>query len=462
MQKLLTLLASVSVMAVLTIGFSSCKDDDEDPKNATLTFSTDSKTVAEGETSVKANLVLDGPAPSDLIVEYEIDGTATRKIGSATNGDYEVVGSVGEVEIAQGETTAQIELNILTDNALEQNETIVLTIVDVSSGQVQIGDEDEMIITIEGGGSVTASMAATTLTVNEAAEGVHEITVQLATAAAFDVTVEYQLKSWLDAGGNYIPGTAIDSVSAYNEELPSEYYDYYIDGVSGELTIPAGQTSGVIKVNVLSDFIYEGDETIEITLISSAGVEVGTNNKTTITVEQENGKIVQLSWPDNTDVDMDLFIWLTLDDEGTPVTFPIAYGINASTEGPELRIIPDVFSEIIMDDFGITTVNYGASFVYYEGTVDPLEFTSFLVDYQNGDEQLISEKVGTYSLDNINPWDTNSGTDPIIEQTFDYSNGDLINISDISIPADGSRVRTARINKALKRNMAPITTRQIK
>jgi hypothetical protein len=142
MQKLLTLLSTVSVMALLTIGFSSCKDDENEPSNATLEFSTAAKTVAEGEQSVKANIVLDNPAPVDVIVEYEISGTATRKIGSATNGDFEIVGTVGEVEIAKGATSAEIELNILSDNSLESEETIIsgdrrrkqLTVIDRNRG----------------------------------------------------------------------------------------------------------------------------------------------------------------------------------------------------------------------------------------------------------------------------------------------------------------------------------------
>jgi hypothetical protein len=459
MQKLLTLLASVSIVAVLAIGFSSCKDDEEEPKNANLTFSTTSKTVDEGETNVKANLVLDRAAPADLIVEYELSGSATRKIGAATNGDYEIVGSVGEVEIAKGETTGAIELNILADNSLELDEKIILTIVDVSSSQVTIGTDDEMEITITGGGSVTASFVNTTLTANEAEEGVHELTVQLSSAAAFDVTVEYDLKAWQDASGNYIPGTAIDSVSAFNEGLPSDYYDYYIDGTSGELTIPAGQTSGVIKVNVLSDFIYEANETFDITLKNSTGVTVGTNNKMTITVEQENGKIVQLSWADGTDADMDLFIWLTIDSE----SFPVAYSINASTTGPELRIIPDVFSIAIMEQFELDVVQYGASYVYYEGTEDPLDFHVDFVDFVDGDEALVKNSTGTYTLANINEWDNSStGTDPIIVQTFQYSAGDLANISDITVPTEGSRVRGVALNKKLSRNMVPFKLRQIK
>jgi hypothetical protein len=464
MQKLLTLLSSVSVMALLTIGFSSCKDDEKEPSTATLEFSTAAKTVAEGEQSVKANIVLDNPAPVDVIVEYDISGSATRKIGSAANGDYEIVGTVGEVEIAKGATSAEIEINILSDNSLESEEKIVLEIVDVSSSQVLIGTDDLMEITIEGGGSVVASFASTALTVNESDAGIHELTVNLSSAAAFDVTVEYDLKAWLDGSGKYIPGTAIDSLSAFNQvpPLPSDYYDYFIDGTSGQLVIPAGQTTGVIKVNVLSDFLWEDPESFDITLKNSSGVTVeDATKKMTITIEQENGQAVVLSWPAAANADMDLFLWLSIDDEGTPVNIPIAYSINAGMEGPEVRFIPQVFSEEIKSETGVTAVNYGASYVYYEGGTGALEFQVDFVNFADGTDAIIKTSKATYTAVNKNEWDTETGTDPIIVQTFDYTSGAIANISDITVPTAGSRVRAVSIGKVLKRMNMPLASRSI-
>jgi hypothetical protein len=466
MQKLLTLLASVSVMGILTIGFTSCKDDEDPPANAILEFSSATKTVSEGEENVKANIVLDKAAPADVIVSYSLSGTATRKLGSAA-GDYEVVGTAGEVEIAKGETSGEIVLNILEDTSLELDEKIVITIDDVSSSQVDIGTDDQMEITITGGGSVTASFAAATLTVNEGDEGMHELVVNLNAQAAFDVTVEYSIKSFLDGSGNYVPGTAIDSLNGANEDFPSEYWDYYVDSETvGELVIPAGQTSGIIAINVYSDFIWEDDDEIEITLNASTGVTIGATPTMTITIEQEDGKVVELDWTNgaSTTADMDMFIWVTLeDDEGNPVQIPFVYAINASTEGPETRIIPNAFSDGLLTDLGQTTLEYGASYVYYEGDVNPLNFEVVFANLTDGVPTEIDTYQGTYTLANINPWDDQTnGTDPIIVQTFEYSGGNLSNISGITIPTAGSRVRSAEIKQMLKRNKAPIALRKLK
>lgn len=475
MQKLLTLLASVSVMGILTIGFSSCKDDEDPPAKAILEFSSATKTVSEGEDNVKANIVLDKPAADDVIVSYSLSGNAIRKLGSVP-GDYEVVGTAGEVEIAKGESTGEIILNILEDTSLELDEKIVITIDDVSSSQVEIGTDDQMEITITGGGNVTASFAAAALTVNEADDGIHELVVNLDAAAAFDVTVEYSIKSFIGADGEFVPGTAIDSLtgSANEDEYPSEYWDYYVDSESvGELVIPAGETSGIIGINVYSDFIWENDDQIEITLTASTGVTVGSTPTMTVTIKQEDGKIVELDWTNGTGMtaDMDMFLWVTVpDNEGNPVQVRFASAVNASPEGPEVRIIPNAFSNGLLAELGQTTLKYGASYVYWGGTQTPLEFSVTFGNLVAEVPSPIDTYNGTYTLANINEWDDQptednpdgKGTDLIIVQTFEYTAGNLANISDITEPPTGSRVRTAEIKPMQKRTHAPFATRKLR
>ena len=465
MQKLLTLTSSLCILAALAVGFSSCKDDEEKPTPVTIEFSSTAKTVAEGETNVKATIVLDRPAPNDLIVEYDIRGTATRKVGSGT-GDFSIAGDVGEIEIAKGATSGEIILNILDDTSLEQDETIILEIVDVSGGDAQIGTDDQMTITIAGGGSVTASFAATTLAVKESDEGIHEIVVNLDAAASFDVTVTYSIKSWLN-GGNVVAGVAIDSLSGSEEDLPSDYWDYFVDAAKvGELVIPAGQTSGIIGINIYSDFLYErNDETIEITLNPSTGVTVGTNAKMTVTISQEDGQIVELFWDETVGADMDMAIWVVAaDDNGDPAYFPVVLSVNASTNGLEQRIIPNVFSDVLLEELEATKLLYGASYIYYSGGSDPLDFGAAFVEIQNKVGTVIDEFSATYTSANKNEWDEQEDGifSAAIVQTFEYSGGTLTNISDIEVPASGSRVRSAEFKGLVKRNKIPFPLTRFK
>lgn len=439
----------VSVIAVSTL--NSCKDDEE-VVNAKLAFGSLTKTVAEGEQNVKATLVLDKPAPTDIVVEYSLGGTATRKIGTTIAGDYEIVGTSGEIEIAKGATTGDITFNILADAVFEAEEKIIITLEDISSNQVDIDVEDEMEIIITGG-SVTASFATAALTVNESDEDLHEIVVQLDQAATSNVIVTYEISGW------NAEGMAIDSLSGFEEEIPSDYWDYYVDGKSGEVTIPAGQTSAPIKLNIWSDFILEGDEKIEITLKTSTGINVGAISKFTMTIKQENGKILALYWPEKkpdnttpTDVDMDMFIWVKDPTEGY---FPFIVSALPSVVPPEARIIPKTLADELATLLG-GTVEFGASYVYYSGTVASFQIQSQLIDFVDGVAEPAANRdirTATYTTANINPWDTDQGTEPQIAQTFVYTNGTYGSISAITTPTTGSRASTIEIPASIRRQI---------
>lgn len=449
MQKLLPLLAYFLLFGIVIAGLTSCKDDDDEPSRVTLSFSSSSKEVGEGEQGVKVNLVLDTPAPADLIIEYSISGTATRKVG-LNAGDFEIVGSAGEVEIAKGATTGSIELNILTDNILEQNETIILTLEDVSSALVDIGDKDQVTLTIVGGGNVTASFATATSTVNEADPGVHEVIVQIDQANAADVVVNYQLKQWL-SGSTIAQGVAVDSLSAVGTKY-EPYIDYQILGESGKVTIPAGQTTGKIRLKVYSDFYWEDTEHIELTLIGGSGITVGSTSKHTMTVTQESGKALELYWPQDAGADMDLFLWLFYMDNGELAIDFVAASLQAGNTGFEGVFIPEIVSEELAKEFG-GSVLYGASYVYYSGGDNDLEFESAIANVIDGEfDEIIDVKSGTYTKDNINAWDDDDGYDtPIIAQVIEWSNGEITEFSDIIIPDESSRPRTAKIKEGLKK-----------
>jgi hypothetical protein len=456
MYKTLTLRLAVLVIAFTALTLSSCKDDEDDDKSepSTVSFVSASKTVGEGDQNVEAKIVLSSPAETSVIVSYSLSGSATRKIG-ANAGDYEVPGGAGEVEIAAGQTTGSIVLNILEDNILEANEKIIITIDDVSSSAVEIGTADQMEITIQGG-SATVSFATTTLTVNESDEGAHEIVVQLAQASSSDVVVTYEL------GSPEIEGNALDSITGYNEDIPEDYWDYYIDGTSGEVVIPAGETSATIDVVVFSDVILENDETIEITLKASSGVTIGTNEKIEITVKQEDGMVVELDWADASNSDMDLFIWFK-NNSNQDVPFIISAN-GGNTPSYEQRIIPKVLMDILEDAITADPISLGASYNYYGGAATTLDFDVYYVPFVNGDFVQDEEEwrafSGTYTDANKFPWDEEEEY-PRIAQRFEYSNGVYSNFTELDIAETGSRVGNnsidfAKLSKRLQGVMMPL------
>jgi hypothetical protein len=445
MKNFPAFILSITLIISLGFGFSSCKED-EPPAKPKLSFADTEITVNEDDGVLEVELVLDKAHSKDLRIEYELGGTADDQdvVGTA-NADYEVSGTHGVVEIDAGETSGTIELDIYPDAGFEEDETIEIAIIDINTDEVELTADDEVTITVVNDDEqLTASFAATTLTVNEAdgVEGLLEIAVQLDKTATAPVTIEYTLA-----------GTALDSVVASEDGVPPSYYDYYINSLKREVVIPAGQSTANIEIQVYSDFRYENDETIEITLTGSTAAQIGTNNKMTITVEQQDGKVIALVW-DNayTDVDMDMFLWIG--EDVNTLDGVIATAIVPSTEvKQEIIFIPKVFT----DD--ITEAAFGVSYVYYSGTANPMNFEAHFVDFAAGELEAEASRdiyAASYTLDNINAWDETE-VNPIVVQTFRVVNGEFVDLTGITVPASGSRVKTYKLPEGLQKRKSRLS-----
>ena len=429
MQKYTLLICSLCALAVLGIGLSSCKDDEPYVK-PNLTVSNATLTVAEGAGTVQVEFVLDKGAPENFTIEYSLTGTAISPA------DYTIVGKEGEVEIASGGTSATVQIQIVSDAIYEGNETIEISIEDVSSDNIVVTNNDETEVTItDDDPQIQLSMAVAAVTKNEDDEEV-VVEINLSNPAAQAVTVGYTLT-----------GTAQDAAAgaAANPAVPPQLWDYGIDSeTTGELVIPQGATKGEIPVLIATDFQFEDDETIIITLNdASNGVQIGANKTTTITLKQQNGKVIALVW-DNTyaDVDMDMFLWNTGVD---PDEF-LDFSVNAGTDPKvEALFVPSI----------IQTGTLGCSYVYYSGTKTPMNFEVHFADFANGVVEPAANRdvfPGTYTLANINAWDAEGAPSPAIAQTFQLVAGQVSNISTpIVIPATGSRKETLTLPKGIKK-----------
>ncbi|HEU5145346.1 MAG TPA: Calx-beta domain-containing protein [Chryseosolibacter sp.] len=445
MKNFASLSLSLALLAATGFGISSCKED-EPPAKPKLSFAESEMTVAENAGTIEVEVVLDKPHSKDLTIEYELGGTASDQdvVGTA-NADYEVSGDHGVVVIEAGETTGVIELNVYSDAAFEPDETIEISFLDTNTDEIEVTADDDMVITITNDDAqLVATITTADMTVNESdgADGYINVTVQLDNAPTSDVTIEYTLE-----------GSAIDSTFAFNFEpqpIPPAYYDYYINGASGELVIPAGSTSGNIEIQLFSDFMFEGDETIEIALTASNAVQLGSDSEATITVKQQDGKIIALIWDDaHTDVDMDMFLWIgeTVDNLDGVIATAIT---PRTTPRQELIFIPTVISADIVE------AAFGLSLIYYEGTANPMNFEVQFIDYAAGSAEAEADRDvygASYTLANINAWDAEGAPDPIVVQTFRIVNGEYVDISGITVPASGSRVRSQKLPHGLEKRM---------
>jgi hypothetical protein len=424
-------LSICSVCALIVLGLSSCKDDDEPFVKPKLSVATETVTIAEGGGTAEVGIVLDKAAPTDITVEYSLGGTAVSPA------DYSIVGTEGEIDIPQGQTSATIKISIVNDVTYEGNETIEIELQDVNSDDIEITNDDEAVVTItEDDAQVELTMATATVDINEE-DGELIVEVTLSQAAVQEITLNYTLT-----------GTALDTVFAATQEpepIPVQYWDYYIDTEnSGQLVIPQGATKGEISVQILTDFQFEDPETIVITLDNATGATIGTNKVTTINVEQQNGKIIALVWDDAyTDVDMDMFLWIG--DDVSDLFFAASSTNPSVTERVEALIIPD----------NIDGVAFGTSYTYYEGTADPMEFEAHFADFVDGTVEPLPDRdvyPGIYTVANINRWDEDGAAAPAIVQTFEKNAGVFENVTDpIVAPATGSRTVTVALPQGVRK-----------
>ncbi len=422
MQKSIVLLSSLFAIVAMNLVLSSCKDDEPFVKPK-LSLSESAMTVSEAAGTIEVEFKLDKAFSQDITVDYDLGGTAVE--GSTATSDYEVLGTFGKVKITAGQTTGVLEIEINPDVSFEGNETIEVSIDDVSSTDIDITNDDEIVITItDDDVRAKINFAVATLAASETDRNI-QVQVVLDKAVSTDISVAFTLS-----------GDAVDSVRSEADEIPADYQIKGETGKTATLLIPSGQTTGVIAIKSYSDFYLEDDETFTITLASAGSqVEIGTTSSIEITLAQEDGKAIALFWDDAyTTVDMDLFLWIG--DLGDPVAdFGVAsFSAFADFDGPEIVFVPDIFSD----------ASFGTSYTYYEGDEDPMEFEVQFVDFVDGvAEPLANRDVfpATYTLANINKWD-DSDVVPIIVQTFDVTDGVFSTPSAITIPSSGSRVGT--------------------
>jgi hypothetical protein len=261
------------------------------------------------------------------------------------------------------------------------------------------------------------SFSVPTLTATESDE-VIQVEVVLDKPAGKDITIEYSLD-----------GTATDFSTVGEDEA----YDYEILTEQGEIEILQGETSGVIEIDLTSDLFIEDPETIEIKLESvDEGIELTRDDEIEITINQEDGLIVALYWPAPTATayaDMDLIVRVGTSTSSLPeILTGSTQGTNTS---PEFIFLPKTIND----------ATFGLSHTYYSGTLDPLNFTVRFIDLVNGNlEPEASREVftATYTAANKNEWTDPNSTQVV--QTFVKSGQSFTSISQITVPASGSRI----------------------
>ena len=233
--------------------------DNDEPIPGAFFRSTSSDAVEHGGTH-RVQVYLNYPAPAaGLTLRYRLTGTAT-----AGSGNDFTIQNFGTVSVAARDASATIPVAINDDSAIEDAETVILTLIGGTGYTVD--NPSVHTLTIADNDSPMASFASSSSRVAENA-GTHNVTVNISPAPVGGLTLGYSVTGTATAGsGN----------------------DFTIQN-SGSLTIAAGATSATIPVAINDDSADEVAETVILTLTDGTGYMLGSTTTHTLTITDNDG-----------------------------------------------------------------------------------------------------------------------------------------------------------------------------
>ena len=263
-----------NVTADFAASQASVTINDDDATTVALTASDPSGSEPADGGLFTVTLNGDKVAPAGgIVVAYIVSGTATAGL------DYTAL--PGTVTIPAGQAAATIRVDILPDNVVEVAETVSVTLTGTSEAGVTVepAAATALVTLNDGSGVTTVSVVATDATGSEPGTNDGLFTVSL-------------------SGGRLAPEGGITvSYSVSGTATPAADYTAH----TGTVSIPGGQSSALIPVDVLDDSLLELSETVIVTLTGTnhPGVAVApTDNSATVTIADDDLSTVSITATD--------------------------------------------------------------------------------------------------------------------------------------------------------------------
>ncbi|MFC7525539.1 Calx-beta domain-containing protein, partial [Parapedobacter sp. GCM10030251] len=209
-------------------------------------------------------------ATEDITVTYTVSGTATA--GS----DYTAL--TGTVTIPAGENSVSVPVAVSDDQVIEGTETVVVTLTGGSSTSFTFtasGTDGSATVNITDDENTEAnrilSITGTTDGAEPGTDGAFTIGLPSGITATEDITVTYTVSGTAAAGSDYT-------------------------GLTGTVTIPAGQNSVSVPVAVSDDQVIEGTETVILTLTGGSSTSFtftasGTDGSATVNINDDENTV---------------------------------------------------------------------------------------------------------------------------------------------------------------------------
>ena len=243
-----------------------------DNDSAKVTIAANDDSAAEPGNNGQFTVTLTNPSDTDTVIRYTVGGDATP--GS----DYTTL--TGTVTILANATNATIDVSVLDENLLEDNETVTVTLTEITSGDanISLGGAKSDTVTISDNDTAVVTIAATDATAAEPGDD-GQFTITLSNPSDTDTVIRYTVSGDANAGNDYAT-------------------------LSGTVTILANTTTATIDVSVIDESLLEDNETVTVTLTTitsgDANIRLGTTVSDTVTIADDDTAVVTINANDPT------------------------------------------------------------------------------------------------------------------------------------------------------------------
>jgi hypothetical protein len=209
----------------------------------------------------------EGVTSSAVVVKYALSGTATQ------DADYTPTPN-GAVTLAAGITSANVVVTPVDDSAVEDDETVTLTLIGDAAYDIGTPAAATLAIASDDGsvGAVTATASDPAAAENPADAGAFTIS-RTNTTGALDV--RFAMSGTADAGNDYT-------------------------GLTGIVRLADGQASATVTLAPVDDALIESPETAILTLLPGSRYTLGEPAAGTVTLTSDDVATVTLTATDPT------------------------------------------------------------------------------------------------------------------------------------------------------------------
>jgi Ca2+-binding RTX toxin-like protein len=307
--------------AILTV-VSGVSYDIGTPASATGTITNDDTdvTVAVSPSSVEEdgapNLVYtftrNGVTTGPLTVNFTVGGTATFNTDYTQTGAATFTATDGTVTFGAGNTTTTVTVDPTTDNTVESNETVILTLAAGTGYNVANPSTATGTITND---DAEVTLAVSPLVVDE--DGVPNLVYTFTRTG--DTTGALVVNFTI--GGTADPATDYTQTGATTFTAPN-----------GTVTFAAGNSTATVTVDPTADAAAEANETVIFTLAAGADYNIGTPSTATGTINNDDTTVSVAVSPLATDEDgaTNLVYTFTRSDSSGELTVNFSVGGTAT------------------------------------------------------------------------------------------------------------------------------------